>query len=175
MPFTLLLGGARSGKSDLAVRMAATSGRPVVVVATAEPRDDEMAERIRRHREARPASWTTLEVPVRLDDELTGVDPEAFVLLDCLSLWVSNAIEAGATADGIELDARAVAGRLAGREAPAAVVTNEVGLGIVPVNELARRYRDELGRVNAVFARAAARAYLIVAGRALALEEPTLA
>jgi adenosylcobinamide kinase / adenosylcobinamide-phosphate guanylyltransferase len=175
MPFTLLLGGARSGKSVLAVRLGASSGRPVVVVATAESRDDEMAERIRRHRVARPDSWTTLEVPLDVDHALADVAPDAFVLLDCLSLWVSNAIEAGATDDRIESDAREVAARLRDREGPAAVVTNEVGLGIVPVNSLARRYRDVLGRTNVAFAEAASRSYLVVAGKALPLAEPTLA
>jgi adenosylcobinamide kinase/adenosylcobinamide-phosphate guanylyltransferase len=175
MPFTLLLGGARSGKSDLAVRLASSSDRPVVVVATAEPRDEEMAERIRRHRAARPASWTTVEVPLDLNEAAAEVASAAFVLLDCLSLWVSNALESGAGDARIEEDARVLAEHLRDREGPAAVVTNEVGLGIVPVNALARRYRDVLGRVNVVFAEAAATSYLVVAGKALPLEEPTLA
>jgi adenosylcobinamide kinase/adenosylcobinamide-phosphate guanylyltransferase len=175
MPFTLLLGGARSGKSDLAVRLATSSDRPVVVVATAEPRDDEMAERIRRHRAVRPSSWATIEVPLDIDNALKDVAPDAFVLLDCLSLWASNAIESEATDDRIDSDAREVAARLRDREGPAAVVTNEVGLGIVPVNALARRYRDVLGRANITFAEAASSCYLVVAGKALALAEPTLA
>jgi adenosyl cobinamide kinase/adenosyl cobinamide phosphate guanylyltransferase len=175
MAMTLLLGGARSGKSELSVRLAASSGRPVIVVATAEARDDEMAERIRRHRAARPPSWTTLEVPLDLRDAVAQLPPNAFVVLDCLSLWVSNAIEAEMTDDAIAEEAREVAGALERREAPALVVSNEVGLGIVPVNALARRYRDVLGRVNAAFAGAASDAYLVVAGRALRLEEPTFA
>jgi adenosyl cobinamide kinase/adenosyl cobinamide phosphate guanylyltransferase len=175
MSMTLLLGGARSGKSELSVRLAASSGRPVVVVATAEARDDEMAERIRRHRAARPASWTTLEVPLDLGDAVPQLPPDAFVVLDCLSLWVSNAMEAETTDDAISEEAREVAGALGRRDAPALVVSNEVGLGIVPVNALARRYRDLLGRVNAAFAGAASDAYLVVAGRALRLEEPTFA
>jgi adenosyl cobinamide kinase/adenosyl cobinamide phosphate guanylyltransferase len=175
MSMTLLLGGARSGKSELSVRLAASSGRPVIVVATAEARDDEMAERIRRHRAARPPSWTTLEVPLDLGDAVAQLPPDAFVVLDCLSLWVSNAMEAEATDDAIAEEAREVAGVLERRDAPALVVSNEVGLGIVPVNALARRYRDVLGRVNAAFAGAASDAYLVVAGRALRLEEPTFA
>jgi adenosylcobinamide kinase / adenosylcobinamide-phosphate guanylyltransferase len=172
---TLLLGGARSGKSALAVRLAAASDRPVVFLATAEARDDEMAERIRRHRAARPAAWTTLEVPLALEDALRDVAPDACVVLDCLSLWVSNEMEAGADDERIEAKARNVAGVLASRPAPGVVITNEVGLGIVPVNELARRYRDVLGRVNVAFAEASDTAYFVVAGRALPLEEPTLA
>jgi adenosyl cobinamide kinase/adenosyl cobinamide phosphate guanylyltransferase len=175
MPYRLLLGGARSGKSDLAVRSAASSGRPVVLVATAEARDDEMADRIERHRAARPHGWTTLEVPVAVGRALETVRPDAFVVLDCLSLWVSNAIEAGVDDDAIVDDARAIASRLRDRGGPAAVVSNEVGLGIVPVNPLARRYRDLLGRVNVTFADAADIAYLCVAGKALRLTDPTLA
>ena len=175
MPLSLLLGGARSGKSDLSVRLAEASGRPVAVVATAEARDDEMAERIRRHRAARSAAWTTLEVPLALADAVAELPSDAFVVLDCLSLWVSNAIEAEMTDDAIVEAAIAVAGVLGRREAPALVVSNEVGLGIVPVNALARRYRDVLGRVNVAFADAATDAYFMVAGRALRLEEPTLA
>lgn len=174
MAFTLLLGGARSGKSDLAVRLATSSDRPVVVVVTAEPRDDEMAERIRRHRAARPPGWTTVEAPLGLEDTLGGLPADAFLLLDCLSLWVSNAIEAGASDERIEEEGRAIAGKLGAREAPAVVVTNEVGLGIVPVNELARRYRDVLGRVNAGFADATSHAYFVVAGRVIPLGEPTV-
>lgn len=175
MPFTLLLGGARSGKSDLAVRSAASAGRPVVVVATAEPRDEEMAERILRHRVARPTGWRTLEVPLELARAIADVHPDAFVVVDCLSLWVSNAIEAGSEDDRIAQDAVEVSHRLRDRHGPAAVVTNEVGLGIVPVNALARRYRDVLGRVNVTFADAASASYLVVAGKALALTGATFA
>ena len=174
MALTLLLGGARGGKSALAVRLASTSGCPVVVVATAEARDEEMAERIRRHREDRPADWTTLEVPLDLPDAIAGLDGDDCVILDCLSLWVSNVMERGASDEAIVEQARSVAGALAAHRAPAVVVSNEVGLGIVPVNDLARRYRDVLGRVNATFASAADDAYLVVAGKMLRLEEPTL-
>ena len=175
MSLTLLLGGARSGKSALAVRLASTSGRPVVVVATAEARDEEMAERIRRHREERPADWSTIEEPLDLHEAIGGLYEDAFVILDCLSLWVSNAIESGVSDDEIVERARAVAATLAARQAPAVTVTNEVGLGIVPANELARRYRDILGRVNVTFVEAADAAYFVIAGKALPLEEPTFA
>jgi adenosyl cobinamide kinase/adenosyl cobinamide phosphate guanylyltransferase len=173
MALTLLLGGARSGKSELSVRLAASSDHPVVVVVTAEARDDEMAERIRRHREARPSSWTTVEASVEVEHAVHELPADAFVVLDCLSLWVSNAIEAGLEDDVIVEHARRVATALAGRGAPAVVVSNEVGLGIVPVNALARRYRDALGRVNVVFAKASERSYLVVAGKSLPLEEPS--
>ena len=173
MPFTFLVGGARSGKSSLAVRLASAFDGPVVVVATAEARDEDMADRIRAHREARPAGWETVEAPLGLLAAIDGVREDAFVVLDCLTLWVSNALEEGATGNEVEGEARKLASALAGRAAPSVVVSNEVGLGIVPANELARRYRDLLGRVNTAFAAEAARSFLVVAGRGLPLEEVT--
>jgi adenosyl cobinamide kinase/adenosyl cobinamide phosphate guanylyltransferase len=175
MGLTVLLGGARSGKSALSSELAATTDLPVVVVVTAEARDEEMTERIRRHRESRPAAWITVEAPVEVARAVGELAPNAFVVLDCLSLWVSNAIEAKLSDERILDDAREIASALAKREVPAVVVSNEVGLGIVPMNALARRYRDTLGRVNATFVDAAERAYFVVAGKALALEDVTLA
>ena len=173
MPYTFLVGGARSGKSTLAVRLASAFDGPVVVVVTAEARDDEMAERIRAHQAARPSGWEVVEAPLGLLGALEGTRDEAGVILDCLTLWVSNALEDGASDDEIEGEASKAASVLAGRPAPSIVVSNEVGLGIVPVNELARRYRDLLGRVNASFAAEAERSFLVVAGRGLPLEEVT--
>lgn len=173
MPFTFLVGGARSGKSKLAVRLASAFDGPVVVVATAEARDDEMLDRIRAHRSARPAEWVTAEAPLYPLAAVEGIDEKACVILDCLTLWVSNALEAGGSEDAIDGEARTLASILAGRDAPSVVVSNEVGLGIVPANELARRYRDVLGRVNGSFADEASRSFLVVAGRGLPLQEVT--
>jgi adenosylcobinamide kinase / adenosylcobinamide-phosphate guanylyltransferase len=173
MPYTFLIGGARSGKSSLAVRLASAVDRLVVVVATAEARDDEMAERIRAHRASRPDGWETVEAPIGLLDAVDGASEDACVVLDCLTLWVSNAIEAGASGEQIDAEARTVTSILAGRPASSVVVSNEVGLGIVPANALARTYRDVLGRVNASFAARASRSLFVVAGRALPLEEVT--
>jgi adenosylcobinamide kinase/adenosylcobinamide-phosphate guanylyltransferase len=175
MGLTVLLGGARSGKSELASRLASASDGPVIVVVTAEARDEEMTERIRRHREARPAAWTTVEAPRELALAIGHVPSEAFVVLDCVSLWVSNAMEAGLEDDRIVEEAREIAMALAKRDVPAVVVSNEVGLGIVPVNALARGYRDTLGRVNATFVGEADRAYFVVGGKALILEDVSLA
>jgi adenosylcobinamide kinase / adenosylcobinamide-phosphate guanylyltransferase len=175
MGLTVLLGGARSGKSELASRLASATERPVIVVVTAEARDEEMTERIRWHRDARPSAWTTVEAPIELASAVSDMSLEAFVVLDCLSLWVSNAMEAGLDDDRIWEEAREIATALATRDAPAVVVSNEVGLGIVPVNALARRYRDTLGRVNATFVAEADDAYFLVAGKALALEDVHLA
>jgi adenosyl cobinamide kinase/adenosyl cobinamide phosphate guanylyltransferase len=175
MGLTVLLGGARSGKSDLASRLASATDGPVVVVVTAEARDEEMTERIRRHREARPAAWATVEAPVELLAAVRDVEADAFTVVDCLSLWVSNAMERGVEDEPIVDEAREIAATLAKRAASSVVVSNEVGLGIVPMNALARRYRDTLGRVNAAFVAEADRAYFMVAGKALALEDVSLA
>jgi adenosylcobinamide kinase/adenosylcobinamide-phosphate guanylyltransferase len=173
MPYTFLVGGARSGKSSIAVRLVSAFDGPVVVVATAEARDDEMAERIRAHRASRPDGWRTVEAPIELLGAVEGAGEDACVILDCLTLWVSNAIEAGASGEDVDAEARKVTSILAGRPASSVVVSNEVGLGIVPANALARTYRDVLGRVNASFAAEASRSLFVVAGRGLPLEEVT--
>lgn len=168
--FTLLVGGARSGKSTGAERLASQSGARVVLVATATAGDSEMATRIDAHRRARPATWSTIEEPVHVLDRIAAVDPVAFVVLDCLTLWVSNLWEAGTTDEDVLTLAAELADVLAGRPGDGAVVSNDVGGGIVPDNALARRYRDLLGTVNSVFADRSERSLLMVAGRAVALE-----
>jgi adenosyl cobinamide kinase/adenosyl cobinamide phosphate guanylyltransferase len=163
----LLLGGARSGKSAAAVRLAAASGLAVTFIATAEPKDDEMAARIARHRANRPAGWVTLEAPLDLHWALTIAEDGHFLIVDCLTLWVSNLLGAGRTDGEVDAESFRVAGFLHGRRA--VVVSNEVGLGLVPSNELGRRYRDVLGRVNTTFADSASKSLLMLAGRALDL------
>lgn len=167
MALTVVLGGARSGKSALAVQAAAAQDRPVVFVATGQAGDDEMAERIAAHRAERPAGWRTVEEPVHLDHALRDCDPEAFVVVDCLTLWVANVMAAGS--DEVLAGAARAAGIAHHRIGPTIVVSNEVGSGIVPADPDVRRYRDLLGRVNAVFATAADRAVLVVAGRVVPL------
>jgi adenosylcobinamide kinase / adenosylcobinamide-phosphate guanylyltransferase len=166
---TLLIGGARSGKSSLAVHRAA-SAEPVVFIATAEAGDEEMAARIETHRAERPTEWTTVEEPVEIRAALEASSAESFVILDCLSLWVSNLIGRDWDDEAIETEAASVAKAAASRRAPTLVVTNEVGLGVVPATPLGRRYRDVLGRVNADFAETADETLFVVAGRALRLE-----
>jgi adenosyl cobinamide kinase/adenosyl cobinamide phosphate guanylyltransferase len=169
MALTFLVGGARSGKSALAVRLASEAGRPVVFVVTSEARDEEMAARIARHRGERPPEWSTVEAPLDLAGALAAAPQEACVVLDCLTLWTSNALEAGWSDEAVARAAEEVAELAAARDAPTVVVSNEVGLGVVPDTPLGRRYRDVHGRVNAIFAAAAQRACLVVAGRALEL------
>lgn len=169
MALTVLLGGARSGKSALALERARAFDGPVVFVATAEGRDAEMVERIARHRAERASAWATVEAPLDLEGAIAAASGEAFVIIDCLSLWVANLLERGDGEEAIVGLAADAARLAAARTAPTVVVTNEVGMGVVPAYELGRRYRDVLGRVNATWAGLAAEAALVVAGRPLAL------
>lgn len=169
MAMRLLTGGARAGKSSLATRFANATGMPVTFVATAQAFDDEMEERIARHRAERPREWRTVEEPVELARAIEEAGDDA-VVVDCLTLWVSNLLLAGVTGDEIERRAETIAGAAAARTSPTLVVTNEVGLGVVPPAELGRRFRDVLGVVNSIWARHADEVLLVVAGRALRLE-----
>jgi adenosyl cobinamide kinase/adenosyl cobinamide phosphate guanylyltransferase len=173
MPLVLLIGGARSGKSELALRLAANQRSPVVFIATAEARDLEMTERIAQHRRERPDSWQTIEEPLRLHEAIEGVARDSCMLIDCLTLWTANALERLGAAETRAV-ASTAASAAAARPGLTVAVTNEVGLGVVPDNALARSYRDLLGHVNAIWAEAADRALLLVAGRALALAKSEL-
>lgn len=170
MPLTLLIGGVRAGKSTIAATLAEMSGIPVVFIATAEARDDEMSDRIARHRAARPREWITIEEPLDLAEAFARAGPDAAVVLDCLTLWVSNLLLDDRDEKEIEEQAEEVAGRASQRSGPTFVVTNEVGSGVHPSSELGRRFRDVLGRVNTIWAKHATDALLVVAGRTLALE-----
>lgn len=169
MPLTVLLGGARSGKSSAAQSLAVAIGRSVTYLATATPGDDEMAERIARHRDERPAEWTTLEEPIRLQDALTGITDADTVIVDCLTLWLSNMMGSGATEPTILSEAAAAAAMAAGRQGETIAVTNEVGLGIVPPNPLGRQFRDLAGRVNRIWVEHSNRTGFVIAGRIMPL------
>ena len=170
----LILGGARSGKSSFAERLA-RRGRQVLFVATAEARDEDMKRRIAAHRERRPAGWDTLEEPLDPAAALRPVlDRYGTFLLDCLTLWVSNLLldKPGHAEDGSRIPdaARELLDLI--QESPATwiLVSNEVGQGIVPSSTLGRTYRDVLGRVNQLAASRADRVYLMTAGLALELK-----
>ena len=167
MGFVLLLGGARSGKSDRACRLGEESGLAVTFIATATAGDGEMEARITNHRDSRPSGWSTVEEPLELATAIQAAPPGDFVIVDCLTLWVSNLLGAGRLPDEIASLAERAARELVNRRG--VVVSNEVGLGIVPASELARTFRDVLGSVNAIFAVCAERSVLMVAGRALEL------
>ena len=165
----LLLGGARCGKSALAVQLASAGAGPATFIATAEPLDEEMKARIALHRAERPVSWATVEEPLAVAEALDATAESSPVLIDCLTLWVANQLGAGHDDNEILARAGRVAARAAERRGHVIVVSNEVGSGIVPADAVARHYRDLLGRVNAVFAGRASQAFLVVAGLVLPL------
>lgn len=182
MALTLIIGGARSGKSELAQRLAVSSGRPVVFVATMQPLDDEVRSRITTHRAARPAEWRTIEEPLDLPAALESIANGRVVVIDCLTLWTSNMLmsdlgEAVDTpADKIEAAVSHAVERAAGLatwcaryEGDVIVVSNEVGLGVVPPYPLGRAFRDALGATNASFATEADRVLQCTAGMVLDL------
>ncbi|MCR8549009.1 bifunctional adenosylcobinamide kinase/adenosylcobinamide-phosphate guanylyltransferase [Salipiger sp. P9] len=157
----LITGGVRSGKSRLAERMTLALGQPAIYIATAEPRDDEMADRIARHRARRGAEWQTLAEPMDLARVLRESDGGAPRLVDCLTLWLSNLMLAERD---WEAETDALAALLPRMRAPVVFVTNEVGAGIVPENALARAFRDAAGLVNQKIAAASDELWLCVAG-----------
>ncbi len=174
---TVLLGGARSGKSTLAVELgvAATgAGREVVFVATC-PRidgDADLERRIADHRAERPPGWTTIEEQVELAGAIAAASDGATVIVDCLTLWVANLQLRGDDPDAIADAGSAAIDAATGRTGDVIVVSNEVGLGIVPADSTTREYRDVLGRVNREWAARADRALFLVAGRAFPLHDP---
>ena len=169
---TLVLGGARSGKSAYAEGLVAGRG-PGLYVATAEIGDAEMAERIRRHRTRRGPTWTTVEAPLDPIAALEARRPlDRPALVDCLTLWLSNVMAAKRDP---EAECERLLAGLEGLGVPAVLVANEVGLGIVPDNALARAFRDAAGRLNQRLAGAADRVVFIAAGLPMVLKEPVLA
>jgi adenosylcobinamide kinase/adenosylcobinamide-phosphate guanylyltransferase len=158
---TLILGGARSGKSQYAERLIAALPPPWIFVATAEAGDAEMAARIALHRSRRGKDWQTVEAPDDLTAALADVATSAPVLVDCLTLWLSNRMLAGADVEGEMVGLETA---LDYRRAPIVLVSNEVGLGVVPDNALARRFRDLQGRLNQRMAARADCVVLMVAG-----------
>jgi adenosylcobinamide kinase/adenosylcobinamide-phosphate guanylyltransferase len=184
MGLTLILGGARSGKSDFALQLARASGRQVVFVATMDAGDDELRARIARHREERPREWRTVEEPIALLDALaTHANAECFVIVDCLTLWISNlllaALPSADDAAPVEVDAavracvaqaEALAAWCAAFDGEVAVVSNEVGSGVVPAYALGRAFRDALGAANRSVAARADAVQHVVAGLAVDLK-----
>lgn len=174
----LVTGGVRSGKSALAEKLAGDFNS-VLYIATCEAKDDEMAERIRMHKQRRPNCWMTVEVPLSIVDVIQSLDTEPCLLIDCLGLWVSNCLLASeektlADQDGFILKMREktfeLVALLASRRGDSILVTNEVGFGLVPPYRLGRIFRDCLGIVNATVAEVACDVYLCVAGLPVALK-----
>ncbi len=167
---TLVLGGARSGKSAFAERLARAGGGDAVYVATATPGDEEMRARIAHHRDRRGAGWRTVEEPLALAE---AVGREAAggraVLVDCLTLWLSNLMHAGRDA---EAETARLLAALADAGGPVVLVSNEVGMGLVPDTPLGRRFRDAQGRLNQAVAAAVPRVVFVAAGLPLDLKAP---
>jgi adenosylcobinamide kinase/adenosylcobinamide-phosphate guanylyltransferase len=182
---TLILGGARAGKSAFAEQLVADCGPRVLYIATAQVKDEEVRARVQAHRARRPPTWTTLEAPTDTGVALLSLRPAAdAILLDCLTLLVTNLVlahggeeemvapaveEAADAAVSAEIEALLKAQAQLGL--PMVVVSNEVGLGVVPPYPLGRLYRDVLGRANQQLAAAADRVYLMVAGLSMTLKE----
>lgn len=191
--FTLITGGARSGKSRFAELLAAHAKRPVIYIATAQIWDEEMALRVKKHQQQRPSTWRLIEEPLNIRDTLLQLkDDDGVILLDCVTLWLTNLLLAGqaepstpSCPDGEEfplnlqndhdlfnnevepqiLDMVKEVAQLAREIKPQVIfVTNEVGQGIVPENPLSRAYRDLAGRCNQILAHRADQVYLVVAG-----------
>ncbi|MDD5389125.1 MAG: bifunctional adenosylcobinamide kinase/adenosylcobinamide-phosphate guanylyltransferase [Gallionellaceae bacterium] len=174
LQLTLILGGARSGKSRHAQELAERGGLAVTVIATGEARDAEMAARIARHQEERAAHWRTVEEPIHLAEALkleTGTGQ--CVLVDCLTLWLMNLLEAGEAVFARErADLLATLPTLAGE---ILLVSNEIGLGVIPLGELNRRFVDEAGWLNQDIARLADTVTFVAAGLPLVMKSPNVA
>lgn len=165
---TLVIGGARSGKSRYAQSRAEAMAGRHIFIATAEAWDDEMRARIARHRDDRDARWTTVDAPTDLPAAIAAHDrPDAILLVDCLTLWLSNLMLADADLDAATAD---LAAALDGHSGQIILVANEVGWGIVPDNALARRFRDAAGRLNQNMAAACDAVVLVAAGLPLSLK-----
>lgn len=162
-PFvSLVLGGARSGKSSFAEAEVLAHGLDCLYLATSEAFDNEMEMRIARHRERRGPEWTTIEEPLALADVLAAEsDPKRAILVDCLTLWLANLL--GAERE-LPAEFEHLVRVLAGVAGPVVLVSNEVGQGIVPDNALARRFRDEAGRLHQQIAAVAGRVVFVTAG-----------
>ena len=167
-PITLVLGGARSGKSAHAERLAVDVSPRRTYIATAQAFDDEMATRIAHHQSRRDSSWRTVEAPLGLSDAIAAeAAPDRVVLIDCLTLWLSNLLLADRD---IEEESDALIAALENAAGPLILVSNEVGLGIVPDNALARAFRDHAGRLNQRVAEAADKVVFLAAGLPMTLK-----
>ncbi|MBD1551954.1 bifunctional adenosylcobinamide kinase/adenosylcobinamide-phosphate guanylyltransferase [Pseudomonas typographi] len=170
----LILGGARSGKSRLAEQLAAASGLPVTYIATSQPMDGELNERVRLHRQRRPAHWGLVEEPLALAGALARLAlPGQCLLVDCLTLWLTNLLMLGDEAR-LQAECQALLDGLPGWPGEIVFVSNETGLGVVPLGELTRRYVDHAGLLHQALAERCHRVVLTVAGLPLTLKGPAL-
>ena len=179
MKITLITGGARSGKSRLAQELARKSGGAVLFVATAEAGDEEMKQRIEAHRKGRPPGWVTLEVTTHIGSQITrNIGQARTVIIDCITLLINNVFEEHDKKTDASLLEKAVTAEIKElldgidhSDANFIIVTNEVGLGIIPADRVSRLYRDLLGKANQMLAEHADEVYLMVAGIPVAVKK----
>lgn len=162
--FVFVIGGARSGKSSFALKLALAMPGEKTYIATGTASDPEMKVRIEKHKGSRGVCWKTIEEPREIAARLTAIGHNGAILLDCLTLWISNLMQAGLTDDEIMKEAGALAKSCKKAKADVVIVSNETGLGIVPENRLARRFRDASGLVNQLMAQEAGAVYFVAAG-----------
>ena len=166
-----ITGGARSGKSRLAEELAERFGGPLAYIATCEPRDAEMEERIARHRERRGHAWHTIEEPFALADALRRLDGSfKGMLVDCITLWLTNLLLRSDDPQKVLADVNALIASFPSLQTPLLLVSSEVGMGIVPENSLARTFRDLAGEANELLAKAADEVYVMFSGLPLKLK-----
>jgi adenosylcobinamide kinase / adenosylcobinamide-phosphate guanylyltransferase len=169
---TFILGGVRSGKSRYAEQLARSAAKRITVIATASAQDEEMAARIEAHRRRRPTEWRVIEEPTRLAEALrTAARPEALLIVDCLTLWLSNLL-CGDDAAAVERETSDLLETLAELPGDCVLISNEVGLGIVPASALARRFGDDAGVLHQRLASRCDRVVLMVAGLPLEVKGP---
>jgi adenosylcobinamide kinase/adenosylcobinamide-phosphate guanylyltransferase len=165
MKSILITGGARSGKSQFAQKLAVEAGGQVLFIATAEAKDEDMRLRIETHRQSRPKGWKTVEAPLGVS-EITGqhAGEAEIVVIDCITMLIANIMLQGRDEELVLKEIEALIKQMEELKATFILVTNEVGLGIVPDNELSLRYRDCLGKANQILAQHANEVYLMVTG-----------
>ncbi len=171
----LILGGARSGKSRYAEQLAKDSGKVVIYLATAKVKDDEIAKRVARHQQDRPSDWQTVEEAIYLADKLQQwASSERIILVDCLTMWLMNLLSDDSDAGNNQLktEQQKLLKVLSQLQGEVILVSNEVGMGIIPLGELTRKYVDEAGRLHQAIASIAERVTLITAGLPLSLKKP---
>lgn len=169
---TLILGGVRSGKSRYAAELARELSLPVTLIVTGAPLDEEMQKRIEEHRSSRPADWRVVEEPIRLAAALSAASsPQRIIIVDCLTLWLSNLL-CGNDVHALRRETERLLATLPTLPGHCMMVANEVGLGIVPLNALARRFSDEAGALHQALAARCGQVVLMAAGLPITVKSP---